>query len=159
MKLSNLVKSLGLASALVFSSLSFAADVGINANANDIAIHGYDPVSYFTMKKPTMGKGMYSATYKGAIYQFSSEKNRDLFRANPAAYAPQFGGYCAMGVALNQKLDVDPTAWYIKGDKLYLNLNKDVQKKWMEDVPGNLKTAFRNWNGIEAVPANVLADE
>ncbi|MBC3767190.1 YHS domain-containing (seleno)protein [Neptunicella marina] len=159
MKLSNLVKSLGLASALVFSSLSFAADIGINANANDVAIHGYDPVSYFTMQKPTMGKSMYSATYKGAIYQFSSEENRDRFRANPAAYAPQFGGFCAMGVALNKKFDVDPTAWYIKGDKLYLNLNKAVQQKWMEDVPGNLKTAYRNWNGIEAVSADELADE
>ena len=56
-----------------------------------------------------------------------------------------------MGVALNKKLDVDPDAFYIKDDKLYLNLNKAVQKKWMEDVPGNLKTAYRVWDGIESL--------
>jgi hypothetical protein len=56
-----------------------------------------------------------------------------------------------MGVALNKKLDVDPSAFLIKGDKLYLNLNKQVQKKWMEDIPGNLKTAYRVWDGIETL--------
>lgn len=54
-----------------------------------------------------------------------------------------------MGVALNKKLDVDPAAYYIEDNKLYLNLNKAVQKKWLTDVPGHLKTAYRVWDGIE----------
>ena len=159
MKLSKLVQSAVIASSVLLSSLAFAADIGVNASENDLAIHGYDPVSYFTKGKPTKGNTKYTATYKGAIYQFASENNRDKFKRDPDHFAPQFGGFCAMGVALNQKLDVDPSAWYIEDNKLYLNLNKDVQKKWMEDVPGNLHTAYRNWNGIEAVPAEVLADE
>ena len=146
----NVFKSLkiaGLAGALLFSSLSFAS--AVNTGDNDVAIHGYDPVAYFTMNKPIEGKAKYTATHDGAIYRFSSAENRDLFKANTEKYAPQFGGYCAMGVALNKKLDVDPSAFYITDNKLYLNLNKDVQKKWLEDVPANVHTAERVWDGIE----------
>jgi hypothetical protein len=81
---------------------------------------------------------------------FSSAANRDLFTANPGKYAPAFGGFCAMGVALEKKLDGDPTAWKLVDGKLYLNLNKDVQKKWLEDVPGNLKNAQMTWPKIKA---------
>ncbi|MAK92236.1 MAG: hypothetical protein CMI08_12495 [Oceanospirillaceae bacterium] len=146
----NVFKSLkiaGLAGALLFSSLSFAS--AVNTGDNDVAIHGYDPVAYFTMNKPIEGKAKYTATYDGAIYRFASAENRDLFKANTAKYAPQYGGYCAMGVALNKKLDVDPSAFYIADDKLYLNYNADVQKKWLQDVPANVHTADRVWDGIE----------
>lgn len=159
MKFSTFIKSASVALAMTASSLAFAVDNNINVTTNDVAIHGYDPVSYFTEGKATKGKEMYSATYEGAIYKFSSKSNRDKFKSNPDKYAPQFGGYCAMGVVLNQKLDVDPNAWYIADNKLYLNLNKTVQKKWMEDVSGNIDTADRTWNGIEHVSAEVLADQ
>ena len=151
MKISTLIKSVTVAATLVISSLSFAADIDINANANDLAIHGYDAVSYFTDSKATKGNHKYTATYKSAIYQFSSEENRERFQENPEKFAPQFGGFCAMGVALNKKLDVDPMAWKIVNDKLYLNLNKAVQKKWLSDVPSHLETANRVWSGIQSV--------
>jgi len=145
--------------AIAFSASSFAADIQINANANDLAIHGYDAVSYFSKSGPVKGKSKYSASYKDAIYHFSTAANRDGFRANPEKYAPQFGGYCAMGVALNKKLDVDPLAWRLVDGKLYLNLNKQVQKKWLEDVPGNITTANRNWSGIHNLTVAQLDDE
>jgi hypothetical protein len=78
-------------------------------------------------------------------------KNREIFQNNPEKFAPQFGGFCAMGVALNKKLDTDPTAWKIVNGKLYLNLNKAVQKKWLSDVPTYLETANRVWSGIQGV--------
>ncbi|MAT91135.1 MAG: hypothetical protein CME59_00890 [Halioglobus sp.] len=145
--------------AVVFSAGSFAADVQINTDANDLAIHGYDAVSYFTQTGPVKGEPRYSASYNDAIYHFASAANRDAFRADPARYAPQFGGYCAMGVALNKKLDVDPMAWRIVDGKLYLNLNKQVQRKWQEDVPGNISTAERNWFGIHNLTVAQLEDE
>lgn len=148
MKLKTTFKALAAVAALTSASLSFAADIDMNADVNDVAIQGYDTVSYFTNGKPMQGNAEYTATYKNAIYHFSSESNRDLFRANPAKYAPQYGGYCAMGVALNKKLDTDPTAWRIVNDKLYLNLNHAVQKKWLTDVPGNIQTAEVNWPEI-----------
>ena len=145
--------------AVALSAGSFAADVRINADGNDLAIHGYDAVSYFSESGPAKGSPQYSASYGNAIYHFSSESNRDAFRTDPAKYAPQFGGYCAMGVALNKKLDVDPMAWHIEDGKLYLNLNKQVQKKWFEDVPGNISTAERNWFGIQNLTVAELDEE
>lgn len=61
-----------------------------------------------------------------------------------------------MGVVLNKKLDVDLDVFYIKDDKLYLNLNKVVQKKWMEDVLGNLKIVYCVWDGIESLFVEVI---
>lgn len=151
MKLSTFIKTTFATSALLLSSLSYAANIEVNANGNDLAIKGYDTVSYFTKGAPTKGSNEFTAAYNGAIYQFSSANNRDLFKADPTKYAPQYGGFCAMGVALNQKFDTDPTAWHIQGDKLYLNLNKDVQKKWVTDIPGYIETAQVNWKDIKGL--------
>ncbi|WP_025565019.1 YHS domain-containing (seleno)protein [Psychromonas sp. SP041] len=151
MKLSSLIKSTLVSTALLASSFAFAANIEVNANNNDLAIKGYDTVSYFTEGTPTKGSDKYTAAYNGAIYHFASADNRDLFKEDPAKYAPQYGGFCAFGVALNQKFDTDPTAWHIKGDKLYLNLNKDVQKKWLTDVPGYLKQSQGNWTTIKGL--------
>jgi YHS domain-containing protein len=142
--------------ALCLSAASFAADIDMNANGNDLAIQGYDPVAYFTKKAPTKGSSNFTATYKNAIYQFSSEQNRDLFRASPAKYAPQFGGFCAFGVTKGRKFDTDPTAWRVVDGKLYLNLNKDVQKVWLKDVPGYITNANQTWTTIKSFTDSTL---
>jgi YHS domain-containing protein len=157
MKFSTLVKSTFVSTALLASSLSFAANIEVNANSNDIAISGYDTVSYFTKGEPTKGSNEFTATYNGAIYQFASADNRDLFKATPSKYAPQYGGFCAMGVALNKKLETDPTAWHIRGEKLYLNYNKAVQKKWNTDIPGYIETAQVNWTDIKGLTEAQIA--
>jgi YHS domain-containing protein len=151
MTLSTLIKSTFATSALLISSLSFAANIEVNANGNDLAIKGYDAVSYFTKGEPTKGTDNFTAAYNGAIYQFSSADNRDLFKVEPSKYVPQYGGYCAFGVTMHKKLDTDPMAWHIRGDKLYLNLNKDVQKKWVTDIPGYIETAQTNWTDIKGL--------
>ncbi|MEH6577779.1 MAG: YHS domain-containing (seleno)protein [Amphritea sp.] len=156
MKLANVFKSVVAVSTLALSSMTFAANIEMNADSNDIAIKGYDTVAYFTQHKPVSGSADYTATYNNAIYQFSSAENRDLFRANPAKYAPQYGGYCAFGVTVEQKFDTDPTAWHIADNKLYLNLNPDVQKKWLTDVSGYINTAEENWPEIKGKTAAEL---
>ncbi|HBS42021.1 MAG TPA: hypothetical protein DEA26_05025 [Oceanospirillales bacterium] len=148
MKLVNAIKSVAAVAVLSVSSLTWAADIDVNVNANDLAIQGYDAVAYFTQGKPVQGSAEYTASYQDAIYHFSSADNRDRFRAYPEKYAPQYGGFCAMGVALEKKLDADPTAWRIVDQKLYLNLNHAVQKKWLSDVPGNIDTAEETWPEI-----------
>jgi YHS domain-containing protein len=151
MKLSTLIKSTFVTSALLVSSLSFASNIEVNANGNDLAIKGYDTVSYFTKGAPTKGSDKFTAAYNGAIYQFSTADNRDLFQSDPSKYAPQYGGFCAFGVTMNKKFDTDPMAWHIRGDKLYLNLNKNVQKKWVTDIPGYIETAQTNWTDIKGL--------
>lgn len=129
----------------------------INVDAKGIGLKGHDPVAYFTVGAPTAGRAEFSARHDGVTYLFASAANRDTFKASPARFAPQYGGFCAMGVALEKKLDGDPNAWTIANDKLYLNVNKDVQKKYLEDVAGNNKKADVNWPQIRNKTPKSLA--
>jgi hypothetical protein len=151
MNISNLIKNTIAATVLFASAASFAADIDANADANDLAIKGYDTVAYFTMSKPVLGSPEFTSNYKNATFRFVSAANRDLFNTDKTKYAPQYGGYCAMGVAMNLKFDTDPTAWKIADGKLYLNLNKGTQKVWLKDVPGNLITSEKNWPDLKGL--------
>jgi len=119
----------------------------VNVDAAGLALRGYDPVSYFS-GKPVQGVAAYTASYDGASYRFASARNRDQFKADPARYAPQYGGFCAMGVALGKKLDGDPEVWKVAGGKLYLNVNREVFAKWSQDVPGHVAEAEAEWPKI-----------
>jgi YHS domain-containing protein len=152
----NFLKAILVTSGLLLSSLAFSAEIDVNADENDLAIKGYDPVAYFTMSQPIKGDVNYTATYKGAIYQFVSEDNRDVFRNNPEKYAPQFGGHCAFGVSMGQKFDTDPTAWKIIEDKLYLNLNAQVQQRWLKNTDALINQANDNWENIALVSKDDL---
>lgn len=142
-----------LFAALLFVAGAQAAPVDQNVDAQGVAIKGYDPVAYFKAGKAMAGDARYTALHNGATYRFASAVNRDTFKASPDKYAPQYGGFCAMGTALGKKLEIDPEAWKIVDGKLYLNLNKDVQKKWLSDIPGHLSQANTQWPKIRAVPA------
>lgn len=135
----------------VFSYFAMA-DVSIATPA----VSGYDVVSYFSDSGPVRGDGSFVSEYDGVTYLFASADNQSAFDAGPEKYLPAYGGYCAMGVALGKKLYVDPLAWKIVDDTLYLNLNKTVQQKWLEAVPANVSKADTNWLTIEETPAAQL---
>jgi YHS domain-containing protein len=110
-----------------------------------VAIKGYDPVAFFTDKKPVKGSPQHTAEYKGSVFHFASKGNRDLFVANPAKYAPQYNGFCAFGTAGGYKAAIDPVAFTVVDGKLYLNYNTDVRKQWSADIPGFVAKADKNW--------------
>lgn len=120
-----------------------------NVDATGVGLHGYDPVSYFTVGKPTAGSEKFQATYDGVRYRFSSAENRDAFTKEPAKYVPAYGGFCAMGASLGKKFDGDPNYWKIVNGKLYVNVNADVDKHWKEDVPANISKGDQNWPAIK----------
>lgn len=110
-----------------------------------LAIKGYDPVSYFTTGRPTAGLAAFSTTYKGATYRFASAADRDRFIAAPEKFLPQYGGYCAYAISLNQIADVDPEQWEIVNGKLYLNNGVVARSLWSLDKTGNIVKGDRNW--------------
>lgn len=120
----------------------------VNTNWRGLAIKGYDAVAYFEEGKPVAGKAEHAFAWMGATWRFASARNLDRFRARPAHYAPQYGGYCAWAVSQGYTADIDPDAWKIVDGKLYLNYNKSVQANWEKDVPGNVAKADANWPGI-----------
>jgi YHS domain-containing protein len=110
-----------------------------------LALSGYDAVAYFKDGKPVPGKSEFSYQWMDATWRFSSAGNREAFKAEPEKYAPQYGGYCAFGTSQGHLVPGDPQAWKVVDDKLYLNYNKDVQKFWLQDVPGNIQKADENY--------------
>lgn len=110
-----------------------------------VAVGGYDPVAYFTQGKPVEGSKDFTATWNGATFRFASAENRDRFKANPQAFAPQYGGYCAWAVANGYTASGDPRVWKIVDGKLYLNYNAEVGQRWAKDISGNIARANANW--------------
>ncbi|QKE63418.1 YHS domain-containing protein [Aquipseudomonas campi] len=148
------------AGALLTVTSSYAYDetstAAINVDAQAVILKGYDSVAYFSKGMPTLGDKRFAAKHDGATYYFASAENLQKFQANPSQYAPQYGGYCAMGAALGKKLDVDPTQFKVVDGKLYLNVNADVFQKWSQDVAGNIQKAEANWPLIKDKAANTL---
>jgi YHS domain-containing protein len=121
----------------------FASDTGI-------AINGYDSVAYFTKNAPVKGLDAHTYEYKGAKWKFSSDENLQLFKGNPDKYAPQYGGYCAYGVATDSLVKVDPDQFTILDGKLYLNYDASVQKDWLKDKSGYIKKADAKFQSLLA---------
>lgn len=120
----------------------------INQTEKGIAIHGYDPVAYFAYGRPTLGRAEYEATWMGARWRFASARHRDLFIKQPHKYAPQYGGYCSIGVSVNILDNGSPTAWKIVHDKLYFNYNAFYHVLWKLD-PLSIARADKNWPALE----------
>ena len=117
----------------------------INVDAKGVGLKGHDPVAYFTDSRATKGKAEFMLEHRGSVFHFASAANRDAFAADAAKYAPQYGGFCAFGVAGGYKAAIDPAAFSIVDGKLYLNYNREVQRQWSADVPGFIARADRNW--------------
>ena len=117
----------------------------VNIDKNGLALQGYDPVAYFTDGKPVKGSPEFTATYKGANYQFVSAEHRDMFNATPAKYEPQFGGFCGYAASINKLASIEVDKFQVLHDRLVLQHNKKAWDLWHQDVEGNLKKADANW--------------
>lgn len=137
-----LILSLGLLLAL--PGMSWAQKSEIYQNKAG-AIKGYDPVAYFLSGKPVKGSKEFTVNWKDAKWYFSSAKHLALFKANPLKYAPQYGGYCAYGLAKGKLFKIEPDAWAIVDGKLYLNYDEGVQDTWKNDQANFIKKADANW--------------
>ncbi len=131
--------------ALLLPALASAASPVNKTTFGGVAIDGYDPVAYFTDQKPVEGSKAFEFSWKGATWRFASAEHRDLFKAEPEKYAPQYGGYCAYAVAKGSTAGIDPDAWSIVDGKLYLNYDLDIRAKWLQDTKGYIAKADANW--------------
>src|SRR3954471_6284604 len=118
----------------------------------NIAIQGYDPVAYFKENKAEKGKGEISVAYLGVTYYFSSAENKNTFLNDPAAYEPQYGGWCAYAMGKSgEKVEIDPSTFKIVNGKLYLFYNKyfnNTLKSWNKDEANLKANADTHWQKI-----------
>ena len=94
------------------------------------------------------GRAEFGYQWQGATWQFASLEHLERFKADPAAFAPAFGGYCAWAVSQGYTASADPRAWRIVDGRLYLNYSLEVQQTWERDVPGNIARGEANWPGV-----------
>lgn len=112
----------------------------------EIAIKKYVfSVAYVTENKAVHGTDEYTFSHHHMIWYFSSQKNRDLFAADPQTYAPKYDGYCAWAMTESRLARTDPEVWRIIDGKLYLNCSKAAYEKWARDIPAHIKMADRTW--------------
>lgn len=117
------------------------------------AANGYDVVAYFDGKAKE-GLKKFSTEYDGVKFKFHNQENLDKFKATPINYLPQYGGYCAYGVAVSgTKVNVDPKTFEIRDNKLYLFYNSgntNTLKLWQNESPDKLKAkADKNWKKLK----------
>lgn len=156
---------LGLALFLTANAMAFRP-VSTTNDAN-MALDGFDVVAYFDDGKAIKGEPWIVVTWQGAKWCFVSEKNRKAFQADPEAYAPQYGGYCALGVAKEDAESAEDTpmsgkasAFVIYQGKLYVFHNPRIQAAWQDDPEAFIATADAHWerwkrrNFIEAIEPN-----
>ena len=145
-----------------FVGLLFATMLAPGARSEEprLSISGYDSVAYFTDGKPVQGKAEIEYLWHRLRWRFASAEHRDLFTKAPDRYAPQYDGYCAMGVSNDDaahKDTVDPEAWAIVDGKLYLTHNKYWLEVWREHSEEYIKRANASWQALadRAEPAIV----
>ena len=135
---------------LTLAPAAFAVDEynvskGTTLSGAGVALRGSDAVSLASGLEVVPGDATYTAEHDGVAYYFASEETMERFAAAPDRYLPQYGGYCAFGVAIDKKLDADPQFADIVDGKLYLFLNAVAFEKYLEDKEGTLAKAEENW--------------
>jgi enamine deaminase RidA (YjgF/YER057c/UK114 family) len=123
-----------------------------------LAISGYDPVAYFTVGKPVPGQNEFEHSWHNARWRFASAAHRDSFAGNPDLYAPQYDGYCALGIAdqAPHKDTVDPEAWAIVDGKLYLAHDRHWAEVWREKAAENIQRANEAWKSVKGQAEPVI---
>ncbi len=123
-----------------------------NLDSSGLALEGYDPVSYFTAHAALRGNPEHKSTYNDVDYHFVSQSTKKIFEENPEKYIPAFGGWCAFGMAIQDKFPIDPTNFKIVDGRLMVflrNTNIDALKKWNEgDESEFVERANAHWKKV-----------
>ena len=131
----------------VFTFSTSSADT-LQYSTENGAIDGYDPVSYFTNDQAERGLADITTEWNSAVWHFTSDAHRELFIADPEKYAPQYGGFCALGMAHGGDVPTNPEAWTIHGGKLYLNMIEEVSTTWRYSPDKLIERADLKWKAM-----------
>ncbi len=126
-----------------------------NLNTENVALQGYDVVSYF-MGTPLKGKKSVAYDYKGINYWFNNPDNLDLFKKQPNKFEPAYGGWCAYAMGdTGEKVKIDPKSYKLIDGKLYLFYNfyfNNTLIDWNKDEDRLIINADAHWSKIINIP-------
>ncbi len=122
----------------------------VNVNTEGVILDGYDAVS---LRDGALRRGLHTlmVMHHGAIYNFATEENKQRFAANPALYEPEFGGFCAYGVAMGSLVGIDISTYdtSFQNRNIY-NYDNSIARKWKKDPAGWYHKALKNWLALVA---------
>jgi len=137
-----------LFTAIAIAGVSLASLPASAGNTLGTAFAGYDPVTYF-QSNPTQGQAKFFHSWDGALWVFSTSENRDTFKADPTAYAPQFDAYCAWAASQGYKRPGNPNVTQMEGGKLYTFVHEGARDKWRADIAKHITDGEAHWIRIE----------
>lgn len=123
---------------------AISVPVVVNANTG-LAISGFDPVAYFTDRKPKIGRPQLEFRADGVVWRFCNEGNRAAFADHPEVYAPHFGGYDPVAIARGVSVPGHPMFWAVSGERLYLFYSAEARTTFLADPGRILDAAERKW--------------
>jgi len=129
---------------LVAASLFANSIPTVAAESVPLAIKGYDPVAYFTVGSPVRGLPKIEYEWDEHRYRFSRPEHRELFKADPVRYAPQFANLCAISLSRGAIVEANPEYWLISEDKLYIFGGPAGPKHFQQDLARNIAKANEN---------------
>jgi hypothetical protein len=130
---------------LLVAASSFATSIpSVAGESIPLAIKGYDPVAYFTVGSPVRGLPKIEYEWDEHRYRFSRPEHRELFKADPVRYAPQFAGLCAISLSRGAIVEANPEYWLISEDKLYIFGGPAGPKHFQQDLARNIAKANEN---------------
>ncbi|MGN6490599.1 MAG: YHS domain-containing (seleno)protein [Agriterribacter sp.] len=115
---------------------------------DNIALKGYDVVSFFNSEGPVMGQDSLTTEWNNVTWKFSSGAHLDSFKKAPEQYMPAYGGYCAYGMSKGYKAPTQADTWYLQDGRLYFNYNKEVQATWNKNRDSLIEKADKNWPDV-----------
>ena len=110
-----------------------------------VMLKGHDVVAYFTDGRHALGSAQIKSMYEGVTFRFASAEHKALFDAAPQKYLPQYGGFCANGIAYGIPWGGDADTWLMRDGKLYIFGGAGSRDAFLLDVPGNLALAEKYW--------------
>jgi YHS domain-containing protein len=124
-------------------------------NGARVILGGHDVVAYFTEGRHRPGDPRHASVHEGVTFLFATADHKARFDANPTAYVPQYGGYCANGIVYAIPWGGDADSWRIIDGRLFIFGGAASKAAFELDVPGNLKLADAYWKD-EVAGSNAL---
>lgn len=149
------IKTLSAAAILALAAIQPAAaadeynvSTGTTVEGQGVALRGNDAVALASGLDIVPGHAEFTHVHDGVAYYFATAQSKAAFAAAPAQYMPQYGGFCALGVALGKKLDASLRFADVVDGKLYVFLNAAVFETYKKDKAGVLAKAAETWPSI-----------
>jgi hypothetical protein len=107
------------------------------SGAGPVAIGGHDSVSYHlpAVRRDHAvlpGDARFTVSHLGALWRFATPESAARFAANPARYVPQYNGFCANALSLDEGLiRTGGAVWEFFDEHLYLFYAERGRQRWL----------------------------